>query len=51
MPAVITADHVTLKRSTKGVYSWEVKAYGDDSVAVIEQMNTHMLKKYGEQND
>ena len=44
------SDSITLKRATKGSYSWEIKIYSNDSEFTLEKLkavNSKLLDRYG----
>lgn len=41
---------ITLKKSTKGIYSWEVKVYGENLIGQLENTNNSLNEKFGEKN-
>ena len=43
---MIGTNHITLKRSTKGIYSWEIKVYSEKPLPLIEKLDLELKKRY-----
>jgi len=43
---IMGTNHITLKRSTKGIYSWEIKVYNDNPLPQLEKLDLELKKKY-----